>query len=205
VLAYARDGSLQSPVETIALFDKLQQLNKQAQIVIKEIRFYRASDRPYGPLSNLYRRLIVFEGESYPTSEHAYQAGKPRKREVKEWLMAAPSPALLAMAAHGLYYWDIAPGWSMTKFDRMKRVLIAKFTQHTDLRQLLLSTGTARLVEAARVDTPVNRLWGEVNGVGKNMLGTLLMEVRAEIAATASRKKVKTRAGSSRALASSQA
>lgn len=146
-----------------------------------EIRFYRASERPYGAFSNLYRRDFEFEGVRYPTSEHAYQAGKPRKAAVRAWILAAPSPALLAMAAHGLYYWDIAPGWSKTKFDRMRRVLLAKFEQHPDLKELLLSTGDARLVETATVDNEVNRLWGEVNGVGKNMLGTLLMEIRSRL------------------------
>ncbi len=143
-----------------------------------EIRFYRANEKPYGAFSNLYRRPIEFEGEIFPTAEHAYQAGKARKPEVRRWLMAAPTPALLAMAAHGLYTWDIAPGWSRTKFDRMRGVLRAKFTQHADLAALLLSTGSARLVESATVDSPVNRLWGEVNGVGQNMLGLLLMEIR---------------------------
>lgn len=146
--------------------------------MVNEIRFYRASEKPYGAFSNLYRREVVFEGETFATSEHAYQAGKPRKKAVRDWLMAAPSPALLAMAAHGLYYWDVAPGWSTTKFDRMRNILRAKFEQHDDLRELLLSTGDARLVESATVDNEVNRLWGEVNGVGKNMLGVLLMEVR---------------------------
>lgn len=147
----------------------------------QEIRFYRASEKPYGAFSNLYRREIEFEGETFVTSEHAYQAGKARKAEVKDWLMAAPSPSLLAMAAHGLYYWDISPGWSQKKFDRMRGVLYAKFTQHQDLRDLLLSTGTARLIETATVDNEVNRLWGEVNGQGKNMLGELLMELRARL------------------------
>lgn len=147
----------------------------------EEIHFYRASEKPYGAFSNLYRRELEFEGETFITSEHAYQAGKARKPEVKKWLMAAPSPSLLAMAAHGLYYWDVAPGWSTTKFDRMRDVLRAKFTQHQDLRELLLSTGDARLVESATVDNEVNRTWGEVNGVGRNMLGKLLMEVRAEL------------------------
>jgi ribA/ribD-fused uncharacterized protein len=147
----------------------------------QEIRFYRASEKPYGAFSNLYRREIEFEGEAFVTSEHAYQAGKARKAEVKNWLMAAPSPSLLAMAAHGLYYWDISPGWSQKKFDRMRGVLYAKFTQHQDLRDLLLSTGTARLIETATVDNEVNRLWGEVNGQGKNMLGELLMELRARL------------------------
>jgi ribA/ribD-fused uncharacterized protein len=150
-----------------------------------EIRFYRASEKPYGPFSNLYRRAIEFEGEVFATSEHAYQAGKARKPEVKKWLMAAPSPALLAMAAHGLYYWDVAPGWSKTKFDRMRAVLRAKFTQHEDLRELLLGTGDAVLIESATVDNPVNRRWGQVNGVGSNMLGVMLMELRAELRETA--------------------
>ena len=146
-----------------------------------DIRFYRSSERPWGALSNLYRREIEFEGEVFATSEHAYQAGKARKPEVRKWLLSAPSPALLAMAAHGLYYWDVAPGWSTGKFARMRSVLRVKFTQHEDLRDLLLSTGTARLVESATADNEVNRLWGEVNGVGRNMLGIMLMELRAEL------------------------
>ena len=146
-----------------------------------EIRFYRASEKPYGAFSNLYRRDVEFEGEKFVTSEHAYQAGKARKPEVRKWLLSAPSPALLAMAAHGLYYWDVAPGWSTSKFDRMRGVLKAKFTQHADLRELLLSTGDARLVDSATVDNEVNRLWGEVNGSGRNMLGVLLMEIREEL------------------------
>lgn len=146
-----------------------------------EIRFYRANEAPYGVFSNLLRRDVLFEGVTYPTAEHAYQAGKPRREAVRAWLLSAPTPALLAMAAHGLYWWDIQPNWSRMKFDRMKEVLRAKFTQHADLRKVLLSTGEARLVESATVDNPVNRLWGEVNGRGKNMLGKLLMEVREEL------------------------
>ena len=159
-----------------------------------EVRFYRASEKPYGAFSNLYRREIEFEGEKFATSEHAYQAGKARKPEVRKWLMEAPSPALLAMAAHGLYVWDVNSDWSKIKFERMKRVLQAKFTQHEDLRQLLMSTGKARLVESTTVDNAVNRLWGEVSGVGKNKLGELLMEVRAELAAVSASPKTKRKA-----------
>lgn len=147
----------------------------------KEIHFYRANEKPYGAFSNLYRRPLIFEDRVFPTSEHAYQAGKARKEAVKEWILSAPSPALVAMAAHGLYTWDIVPDWSKIKFERMRKVLRAKFTQHDDLRQLLLSTGEARLVEAGRVENVVNCTWGEVNGKGKNMLGVMLMELRAEL------------------------
>jgi ribA/ribD-fused uncharacterized protein len=147
----------------------------------KEIQFYRANEKPYGAFSNLYRCTVMFEGQEFPTAEHAYQAGKASKKNVREWILSAPTPSLVAMAAHGLYTWDIVPNWSRIKFDRMRAVLKAKFTQHEDLRTLLLSTGDNRLVEAGRTNNAVNRLWGEVNGKGTNMLGVLLMEVRNEL------------------------
>lgn len=149
---------------------------------LEEICFYRANEKPYGAFSNLFKREIEFEGELFQTAEHAYQAGKPRKKEVRDWVLSAPSPSLVAMAAHGLYVWDVTPDWSKIKFDRMRGVLQAKFSQHQDLLELLLSTGSARLVEVGKTNNAVNRLWGEVNGKGKNMLGILLMEVRADLA-----------------------
>ena len=151
------------------------------QLPPPEIHFYRANETPYGVFSNLYQRTIVFETRQFPTAEHAYQAGKARKAAVREWILNAPTPALVAMAAHGLYTWDITSDWSKIKFDRMRAVLRAKFTQHDDLREILLGTGQARLVEAARVANGVNRTWGEVNGKGLNMLGVLLMELREEL------------------------
>ncbi|AEA65672.1 NADAR family protein [Burkholderia gladioli] len=149
---------------------------------LNEIRFYRANEKPYGAFSNLYKRPIEFEGVTYPTSEHAYQAGKAVKPAVRQWILSAPTPALAAMAAHGLYVWDVVPDWAQIKFDRMRAVLRAKFDQHADLRELLLSTGEARLVEAGTVNNAVNRLWGEVDGKGENMLGVMLMELRAAYA-----------------------
>lgn len=160
---------------------------------ISEIRFYRSNEKPYGVFSNLYKRELEFEGVKYPTSEHAYQAGKARKESVRDWILSAPTPALVAMAAHGLYTWDIVPDWSKVKFDRMRGVLYAKFSQHQDLKEILLSTGTSRLVESATVDNAVNRLWGEVNGKGKNMLGVLLMELREQLSAEVNKAKKKTK------------
>lgn len=147
----------------------------------REIKFYRANEKPFGVLSNLYKRPVVFEEVEYPTSEHAYQAGKASRPAVREWILAAPTPALAAMAAHNLYTWDVVSDWSKIKFDRMRQVLRAKFSQHEDLALVLLSTGEARLVEEGTVDNAVNRLWGEVRGKGENMLGKMLMELRDEL------------------------
>jgi ribA/ribD-fused uncharacterized protein len=151
-----------------------------------EIRFYRSNEKPYGVFSNLFRRSILFEDKQFATAEHAYQAGKAKRAEVQKWLLDAPTPSLVAMAAHGLYTWEIASNWSEIKFDRMRKVLRAKFSQHEDLREILLSTGDARIVEVGRVDSPVNRTWGEINGKGQNMLGVLLMELREDLKAMSS-------------------
>lgn len=154
-----------------------------------EIRFYRANEKPFGVFSNLYRCPVEFEGRTFPTSEHAYQFGKPRHDDVRDWLMAAPSPSLLAAAAHSLLSWDIAPGWSRGRLERMRAVVEAKFRQHPELAAVLLATRAARLVESGTVDNEVNRRWGCVKKgdqwIGKNWLGLILMDVRSMLAAEA--------------------
>ena len=60
----------------------------------------------------------------------------------------------------------------------MTEAVRAKFTQHPWLRDLLLSTGEAHLIEHTRND----RYWGDGgDGTGKNKLGLILMEIRAEL------------------------
>jgi ribA/ribD-fused uncharacterized protein len=145
------------------------------------ISFYRANEKPYGAFSNLFRCEVEFDGRIYATAEHAYQAGKAAKPAVREWILQAPTPALAAMAAHGLYTWDVAPNWASIKIERMRGVLRAKFSQHENLRQLLIGTGSRRLVEAGTTNNAVNRFWGEVDGKGENTLGKLLMELREEL------------------------
>ena len=64
------------------------------------------------------------------------------------------------------------------KYQVMKDALKAKFTQHEDLKCLLLSTGNRELIENAKDDYQ----WGcGKDGTGKNLLGKALMEVREEI------------------------
>jgi hypothetical protein len=88
---------------------EVAQLEKNSKATKNEIHFYRANEKPYGAFSNLFRRKLVFEGKEYETAEHAYQAGKARKEKVRDWILSAPSPALLAMAAHGLYAHEANP------------------------------------------------------------------------------------------------
>lgn len=143
------------------------------------IRFYRASGTN-GWLSNLYPAAILFGGRTFGCAEYAYQYGKPVSPEVAEWLMAAPTASLCAQAAHALLPWQVRADWTSAKVPRMRWVLRAKFGQHGDLRRLFLATGDAELVEESTSDA----FWGiGRRGTGKNMLGALLMQVRAELAA----------------------
>jgi hypothetical protein len=76
---------------------------------------------------------------------------------------------------------DITPGadWESIKIALMTNAVRAKFTQHKQMREILLSTGTATIVEHTTNDS----YWGDGgNGSGKNMLGKILM-VRDELRA----------------------
>jgi ribA/ribD-fused uncharacterized protein len=68
--------------------------------------------------------------------------------------------------------------WNDAKIVVMYDALLAKFTQHKYLEELLLETGDCVLVEHSKKDS----YWGDGgDGSGENMLGRLLMIVRDEI------------------------
>ena len=58
--------------------------------------------------------------------------------------------------------------------------IIHKFTQHDDLKALLLATGDANLEEG---NTWNDTFWGVdlANGCGQNNLGKILMKIRGEL------------------------
>jgi ribA/ribD-fused uncharacterized protein len=60
----------------------------------------------------------------------------------------------------------------------MRKAVLAKFEQHPDLAALLVATGDARIVEHTDADS----FWGDGgDGSGQNMLGRILMDVRARL------------------------
>lgn len=145
---------------------------------MSEIRFYRATGK-YGFLSNLYPSPFPFEERVFPCAEAAYQFGKPRQVAVAEWIISAPKPHLMAIAAHGLFVFDVRENWNDIKVERMKQVLAVKFGQHFwTLGKQLIGTLDADLIEESKSDA----FWGVgKKGTGKNMLGVLLMETRSSL------------------------
>lgn len=71
--------------------------------------------------------------------------------------------------------------WNEVRLDVMRDALRMKFTQHSELRDLLLSTHNKPLVEHTHND----HVWADGgDGSGQNLLGQLLMEVREELRRT---------------------
>lgn len=145
---------------------------------MKRILFYRPSD-PYGEFSNFTPHPIKLKGKVWPTSEHFFQAQKFAGTEHEEAVRLAKSPMVAAHMGRSRER-PLRADWEAAKDDIMREALLAKFTQHPTLRSLLLETGEAELVE----HTTNDRYWGDGgDGMGRNRLGELLMELRARLRA----------------------
>lgn len=131
-----------------------------------------------GFMSNYYEREITIDGLVYPSCEHYYQSMKYHPNEkVMERVRKAETPGKAKALGRSSKYL-LREDWETVKFDVMKKALLAKFSQHEDLKRLLLKTGDAELVENA----PKDYIWGcGTDGSGANHLGRLLMDVRADI------------------------
>ena len=140
------------------------------------IRFYSAQD-DYGEFSNFAEYPVRIDGTTWPTTEHYFQAQKFEDPAVRQRIRRAGSPMEAARLGRDRRT-ALRRDWESTKVSVMETALRAKFTQHDALRLLLLSTGDARLIEHTENDA----YWGDGgDGRGKNMLGQLLMRVRASL------------------------
>src|SRR3990167_106939 len=138
------------------------------------INFY-SSNGAYGCFSNFSRHPVKIWKETYPTSEHAFQAAKFAGTKYAADVRKPKAPAEAARLGRDRSL-PLRKDWESVKVGIMKEVLVAKFSQHEGLKKTLLETADATLVE----HTDRDAYWGDGgNGKGKNMLGRLLMEVRA--------------------------
>ncbi len=126
-------------------------------------------------LSNFYPCSIPFEGATYPSTEHAYQAAKCMNlvdRSQFQMMISAGTAKKLGQKV------KIRPDWELMKLMVMEELVLTKFTIHKDLREMLLATNGFELVEGNNWD---DIFWGKVNGSGSNHLGLILMKVRNRI------------------------
>src|SRR5437588_10991578 len=112
---------------------------------MKRILFYRINDA-YGEFSNFSPHPIQLKKCFWPTSEHYFQAQKFAGTEYEEVIRQAKSPMIAARLGRSRSR-PLRPDWEKVKDDTMREALWAKFTQHSKLKSLLLSTGDTELIE----------------------------------------------------------
>lgn len=126
-------------------------------------------------LSNFYPSPIEWDGLTFPTVEHAFQAAKSCDPLERAAIAQAPSPGIAKRMGRAV---KLRADWEEVKIPFMLAFLRLKFTFDSAPGRWLLNTGQAELVEG---NTWGDRFWGTVDGEGRNELGKLLMQVRGEI------------------------
>jgi len=140
------------------------------------INFYSPKDE-YGVFSNFARYPVFLKGKRWPTSEHYFQAQKFADTEHEEAVRLANSPKEAAQMGREKNR-PLRSDWEIVKEEVMREVVWAKFTQHAELKKILLATNDAVLVEHTKNDNE----WGDGgDGSGKNKLGKVLMAVREQL------------------------
>ncbi len=155
-------------------------LDNDTQVFFYEQDFY--------VLSNFSAFTLIRHGIRFDTAEHAYHWEKFRPvfhyLEGISGMESALELIRYAESAHDAY--QIAqeharfrrPDWDEVKVDIMRDILRAKAAQHEYVRRKLLATGDRELIENSWRDDFWG--WGE-NRDGRNQLGKLWMEIRAEL------------------------
>ena len=129
----------------------------------------------YAFLSNFYLAPTPIDGEVYLTSEHAFQAMKSADPAYRVSVLRAPTPGQAKRLGRAV---ALRADWEAVKIDVMRDVVRAKFRHNPDLAAQLLATGDQELVEG---NAWGDKFWGVCAGRGRNWLGKILMEVRAEL------------------------
>lgn len=129
----------------------------------------------YRFLSNFWRAPTEYDGEVYPTSEHAYQAAKTLNHQERQAVKEMPTPGTAKVYGTQV---TLRSDWETIKLDVMEQVLLSKFSRSQGLRAKLLATGDAELIEGNKWG---DTFWGVCKGVGQNQLGKILMKVRATL------------------------
>ncbi len=151
--------------------------------------FYKQQENPLTAfLGNFYPCPVSYLGFNFRCAEAAYQSAKfaPDRRTMRRF------ENLDGEAAWQLGR-QLSQNWTRAQWNRwqqnsvviMREVVHAKFAQNNDLKELLLATGNAYLVE----HTPVrgrDAFWADDhNGTGQNWLGRIAMETRGNLGGSA--------------------
>lgn len=142
----------------------------------RQVFFY---EQDFYVLSNFSAFRLNFGSVWHDTSEHAYHWMKFRGADASvQNAIAHAESAHDAFKLAERYRDRRRRDWDAVKVDVMRDILRAKADQHEYVRRKLLDTGDRELIENSWRDD----FWGwGPNRDGRNQLGKLWMEIRAEL------------------------
>ena len=153
------------------------------------IAFYHETDE-YGCFSNWYPSPFEYCGIKYSSSEQYMMFQKVTMfsgYDLGEKILATDDPKRIKQLGRTHFKEFDSATWDKNSYTIVKRGVLAKFQQHKDIQEILLSTGSAILAEAS----PADCIWGVGTGIrkavdvrtwrGRNLLGRALMEVRKDL------------------------
>jgi ribA/ribD-fused uncharacterized protein len=140
---------------------------------VEPIRFNGHADDQYSFLCNTSKISVMIDDYIWPTGEHYFLAQK-----IKDKVLRLP---IKDVELHNLYSLIVSlehrEDWNKVKDNVMMTLLLAKFTQNTEIRDKLLETYPRELIYYSP-----DEYWGDGRDeIGENKLGRILMEIRKKL------------------------
>lgn len=143
---------------------------------------------PYRFLSNFHLCEVEYNGNRFPSTEHAYMVAKCI--QIQQGLFGEPIfngtqlSEICALSCSQVRRWgqkvQLRPDWEAVKISIMEQINWDKYSRNPQLKTALLATGSRELIEA---NSWGDSFWGYNvrTQSGVNNLGKLLMRIRARL------------------------
>lgn len=131
-------------------------------------------------LRNGYKCSITFDGEIYPSVEHAYQASKTDLERHRDEIRDAATAKDAVDLGRSLV---LRRGWHLDKLAYMENFLRQKFSNEKLMEKM------SQLDDSPIEADMSSDFWGTGDGAGQNVLGKILTKIKEEIKSGTIKKK----------------
>jgi ribA/ribD-fused uncharacterized protein len=139
----------------------------------------------HGWLGNMAPFPVEHDGQRWPTTEALFQGLRFVDQEIRSKIRLHKSPMAAKMISKKYKMQMVVEPMSALDLDNMRLCLKLKIEQHPELREKLIQTGEAPIMEdCTRRQRGSGLFWGaaliEGEWKGQNWLGRLWMELRQQ-------------------------
>ena len=153
--------------------------------MMAEVAIIHKVKEEHGWMSNMAPFPITWGNKVFPTSEHLFQCWRFDKDEIIEEIRLEKNPMKAKWKAKGKVSEMSVEPLSIHDVENMLKVLRLKLEQYPELKDQLLATGKAIIIEdCTKRQGGSGLFWGgalkDGTWTGRNMLGKLWMKLRDE-------------------------